>query len=122
MTATALDTHKTVKRLRDAGFNEAQAETMTEIIASTREIDLSHLATKADLAELRAATKADFAGFKAEAKADLTEFKTATKADFTNFKAETKADLAELKADLFKWLVPLLIGQAALIAAMVRLL
>lgn len=33
----------------------------------------------------------------------------------------TKHDLLELKADLFKWLVPLLLGQAALIAALVRL-
>ncbi|GEM_PF-3790041 len=34
----------------------------------------------------------------------------------------TKEDLLEFKAELFKWLVPLLIGQAGLIAALVKLL
>ena len=34
----------------------------------------------------------------------------------------TKADLAEQKADLLRWMVGLLLGQAALVAALVRLL
>jgi hypothetical protein len=34
----------------------------------------------------------------------------------------TKSDLIELKYELIKWLVPLLLGQAALIAAIVKLL
>jgi len=33
----------------------------------------------------------------------------------------TKEDLLELKADLFKWLVPLLLGQAGLITALIKL-
>ena len=44
----------------------------------------------------------------------------ATKADLANL--VTKAELAEFKADLFKWLIPLLIGQAALTATLVELL
>ena len=35
--------------------------------------------------------------------------------------AEVRNEIANLKADIFKWLVPLLIGQAALIAALVEL-
>ena len=34
----------------------------------------------------------------------------------------TKSELVELKYELIKWLVPLLLGQAALIAAIVKLL
>ena len=34
----------------------------------------------------------------------------------------TKTDLAEFKAELFKWLIALLLGQAALIATLVKLL
>jgi hypothetical protein len=34
----------------------------------------------------------------------------------------TKSDLAELKYELIKWLVPLLLGQAALIAAIIKLI
>ncbi len=34
----------------------------------------------------------------------------------------TKEDLLELKADLLKWIVPIMLGQAALIAALVKML
>jgi hypothetical protein len=34
----------------------------------------------------------------------------------------TKADLSDLKADLIKWIAGLLIAQAALVAALVKLL
>lgn len=37
-------------------------------------------------------------------------------------KADLRAEIADLKADMLKWLVPLLLGQAALIAAMVKML
>ena len=33
----------------------------------------------------------------------------------------TKSDIQELRIDLLKWIVPLLLGQAALVAALVRL-
>ena len=36
-------------------------------------------------------------------------------------KKDLKAELATLKADFFKWLVPILLGQAALIAGLVDL-
>lgn len=34
----------------------------------------------------------------------------------------TKADLSELKADLLKWALPILLGQSALTAALVKML
>ncbi len=37
-------------------------------------------------------------------------------------KSDLRAEVADLKADLLKWLVPLLLGQAALIAALVKML
>jgi hypothetical protein len=37
-------------------------------------------------------------------------------------KADLRADLAELRADLLKWMVGLLLGQAALVATLVKLL
>jgi hypothetical protein len=42
----------------------------------------------------------------------------ATKADIS----EVKIVIAEMKYDMIKWLVPLLLGQAALVAALVKLL
>ena len=66
MTITALDTHQTVKDLTAAGFTDAQAEALTGALRRVQDIDLSSLATKSDLAELRAATKPDLAEAKAE--------------------------------------------------------
>jgi hypothetical protein len=66
MTITGLDTHQTVKDLTAAGFSDAQAEALTQALRRVQDIDLSNLATKSDLAELRAATKADLAEAKAE--------------------------------------------------------
>src|SRR5207237_8193087 len=49
MTITALDTHETVKKLTAAGFTDAQAEVLTGALREVQQIDLSNLATKADL-------------------------------------------------------------------------
>ena len=52
-----------MKRLKDAGFTNAQPETVTDIIARTRATDLVEVATKADIAMLRSemASEADLA-------------------------------------------------------------
>lgn len=46
MTVMTFDTHKVVKRLREAGFTDTQAETVTDVLRDTREADLSQLVTK----------------------------------------------------------------------------
>jgi len=53
MSALALDTHQFVKELTAAGFSEAQAEAVTSVVRRTRDVDISNLATKTDLAELK---------------------------------------------------------------------
>lgn len=90
--STILDTLKIAKRLEAAGFTDAQAETVADVLRETREADWAQIATKADLASL--ATKADL--------------------------ADLKAELAEMKADILKWVVTLLLGQASLVAALVK--
>jgi len=50
---SALDTHDTVKKLTAAGFTDAQAEALTAVVKQAVDIDLSNMATKTDLAELR---------------------------------------------------------------------
>ena len=48
MTAT-FDTLEISKRLKSAGFGDAQAEALTSLLRETRDADLSRLATKDDL-------------------------------------------------------------------------
>jgi hypothetical protein len=50
--ANTLDTLEIVKRLREAGFSEPQAEAVTTIFRDVREADFAGLATKTDLREL----------------------------------------------------------------------
>jgi len=47
MATVTLDTHRIVKGLKDAGFTDTQAETVTDMIAETGATDLADIATKA---------------------------------------------------------------------------
>ena len=104
MTMLAFDTHKAVKALKEAGFDDPQAEA---VVATVGEAIGGSIATKADIAELRTTTKADIAELRTTTKADIaraeiTELRTATKADMTELRAEMKTDIAraEMKTDI----------------------
>ena len=50
---STLDTHETVKSLKAAGFTDAQAEALTAVVRQAVDIDLSNIAAKADIADVR---------------------------------------------------------------------
>ena len=91
MTA-ALDTLQIVKRLTEAGFNDAQAEAVTNVVRDARETDFSQLAMKADVERLAAVTKSD-----------------------------PTAAVAEVKIDIIKWVVGVGFAQVAMILAVLKL-
>lgn len=75
--AVALDTLEASKRLKTAGFDDAQAEALIGVLRESRESDFSRLATKDELlatknelkgeiARLEAAMNAGFAALRAE--------------------------------------------------------
>ena len=80
-----IDTLKVAKRLREAGFTEPQAEA---VIAAVQEgTEGAELATRADLAELRAEFKAEIASLRSElrqAELRLEAKLEAIKADILN--------------------------------------
>jgi predicted TIM-barrel enzyme len=53
-TISALDTLGMSRRLQEAGFSEAQAEAVTEIIRDARSADLATLASKVQIEKLEA--------------------------------------------------------------------
>ena len=57
MSSITFDTHRFVRRLREAGFDEKQAEALTEVMRSA--IDESELLTKKDLQIELAPIRAD---------------------------------------------------------------
>ena len=99
MVISNLDTHEIVKDVKAAGFTEEQAEAVTRAVKPAQDLDLSNLATKTDLAELRT---------------DFTELRAAAKTDLAELRAATKTDLAELRAELIKWVVGVGFAQVAI--------
>jgi hypothetical protein len=97
MAITALDTHQTVKDLTAAGFTDAQAEALTQALRHVQQIDLSDLATKSDIADVRR--------------------EMATKADL----ADVRREMAEIKVELIKWVVGIGFAQVAAILAILKL-
>jgi len=96
------DTHEFVKKLKDVGFSEEQAEVITNLQKTTssntleqarHDYDLDNLATKRDLREL-------------ELKIELV-------------RSELKRDIAETKAELIRWVVGVGVLQTVLITALV---
>ena len=100
MNAATFDTYAAAKRLRDAGFDERQAEAAVSMVRDAAGADREHLATKADLAELKAELKGDVEALRAATKADLAELKGDLKADLAELKGDVEALRAATKADL----------------------
>ena len=93
MTTIAFDTLAYVKRLRDAGFTEPQAETLAQ--------------TQAELIDSQFANKQD-----------LKNLEVTLKRDIELLCAEMKQSLAETKAEIIRWTVGAGVLQTALIAAL----
>ena len=111
MSTLAFDTHSFVKRLTEAGMPEPQAEVLSSEQARLLEYQL---ATKQDTAEI----KRDIEALRAETKRDIAEIKR----DIEALRAETKQDIAEAKVDFVKWMFRALLGQAAIITAVMAAL
>jgi len=98
-----LDTLETARRPEEAGLDERQAETITDVSRESRELDFSLLATKADLAELRNATKAELA----ELRSDMDLRLTSLRAEIDRRFAAVEGKIAVLQAEIasLKWMV-----------------
>ena len=111
--ALAFDTHASVKRLMQSGMPEAQAEALVEVVSKTADMpDVSGLATKEDLEQLRLATKADLDQLRLATKTDLDQLRVTTKADLEQVRAalETKiavvdARVTAVKGELIYWII-----------------
>lgn len=148
MNVLAFDTHRVVKRLMEAGFSDTQAETVTDVLRESRELDVGQLATKADLTNeiallktelkgeidalraelkgeidaLRAELRGEIDAFRAELKGEIDTFRAEFRGDIDTLRAELKSGTDKVKVDILKWVVPLLIGQVALYVAIVKLI
>jgi hypothetical protein len=70
MSAT-FDTLEISKRLKGVGFDDAQAEAITGVLRDSREADLSRLATKDDLAIVKADLTREIARLETTLRAEM---------------------------------------------------
>jgi hypothetical protein len=103
MAISSLDTLDIAKRLKEAGFSEAQAEAVTTVFRDVRTADLAPLATKADIDRLEAATKADIEATRADIerlRAETQRLDAATKAEIQRLEAKIDSQIELLRRDL----------------------
>lgn len=94
MAAITFDTHQFIRTLQDAGFEQTQAEAVAN-------------AFKAASVQAEIATQADI---------DLV------RRDIRESELRLEAKISDIKYDLVKWIAGMLLAQAGLVAALVKLL
>jgi hypothetical protein len=115
----AFDALTYVRRLREVGVPQEQAEAHAEALAAAV---TETLATKQDMRELAATTKQDLHALAAVTKRDLRELALTTKQDLREHALATKHDLRELELRLSIRLGGMLGVSVAAVAALVKLL
>ncbi|MEO5352358.1 MAG: CCDC90 family protein [Magnetococcus sp. XQGC-1] len=119
MTAITFDTFKFVRRLKEAGIPEIQAEAISDAIQETHANQSEGMATKRDLMELggQLSSKADVTDM---AKMDIRLLEI--KQDAKETKAELKRDIKELELRITAEIAPLKWGTAVCVGGIVALI
>jgi hypothetical protein len=71
MMSAGFDTLEIAKRLKGAGFDDAQAEAITGVLRESREADLSRLATKDDVVRVETSLRGDIAHIETALRAEM---------------------------------------------------
>ena len=101
MTTLAFDTLRAAKLLKQAGFDESQAEA---VVTTVGDALMENVATKADLERVETTLKADL------------------KTEVAELRAELKADLGDLEARLYRQLWVMAAGIVGLTVTLVKLI
>ncbi|MCY3816581.1 MAG: hypothetical protein OXG59_09865 [Gammaproteobacteria bacterium] len=113
MSEVTFDTHAEIRKLERAGCPKTQAEAMVDLVSrAPLNIQMvkalerlsfqveTNMATKADIAELRAETKADIADLRAETRSGIADLRAETRSGIADVRTETKADFARLEGQI----------------------
>ena len=112
------DTLAAAEALEAAGMEPKQAKACAAQMGAVVDARHAELATKADIADLRA----DFSRLEAATQADISRLEAATKADISRLEAVMQADIASVKAEILKWMFGVAMGQIVLIVTLLKLL
>ncbi|WPX96376.1 CCDC90 family protein [Candidatus Bandiella euplotis] len=116
------DTHKYIKELQATGFDEKQAETLVRSLLASRDFDLSVLATREQVTELDSKVEnletkltAEISSVRNEV--SNLEVKLNGRMDNLEAKLNGRMDKIEAKVDMIKWIIPILLANFAMVAA-----
>ncbi len=125
MLAVAIDTLRYSKKLQAAGVSPQQADAQAEALS---EAVRDAIATKSDVSDLRNELKHDIAELRAEMKHEIAELRAEVKHDIAELRAEMKQEIALLRTEIkdiqvtmLKWIIPLMLAQAAAVVSLVHM-
>ena len=134
------DTHKYIKSLQETGFNEQQAEMLVKSLLESRDFDLSILATREQISEVKieiaqldsklskeiSAIREQVSEVKSDLQKDIAEVKSELQKDIAEVKSELQKDIAatrdeikQSKVDMLKWMLPLMSTMMAMMLAII---
>jgi phosphopantetheine adenylyltransferase len=117
------DTHKYIKSLQETGFNEQQAEILVKSLLESRDFDLSILATRDQVAEVKSDLQKNIAQLDSklskeisEVKSDLQKDIATTREQISEVKSDLQKEISAIKHDILKWMIPLIFTVIAFVA------
>ena len=97
---TMFDSYRHVKELEAQGLTEACAKSIVSVV---QDGFTHHVATKADLAELRGSLREAMAEFRGSVHEELAEFRGSVHKDMAEFRGSIHKDMANLRTDIASW-------------------
>lgn len=109
------DTHEVIQELQDLGFPTAQAEGLTAVLLRTAQASQEQLATKLDLAEVKAELKTEIQSLRTELKDEIAAVRTelrgdiaTVRTDMTTLRGELRAEIRDAKNSMLTWTIGVL--------------
>jgi len=109
------NTHEVIQELQDLGFPTAQAEGLTAVLLRTAQASQEQLATKLDLAEVKAELKTEIQSLRTELKDEITAVRTelrgdiaAARTDMATLRGELRAEIRDAKNSMLTWTIGVL--------------
>jgi phosphopantetheine adenylyltransferase len=117
------DTHKYIKNLQETGFNEQQAEILVKSLLESRDFDLSILATREQVADVKSDLQKNIAQLDSKLSKEISEVKSDLQKDIAQLDSklskeiaatreqisEVKDGIRQSKIDMLKWIFPMFI-------------
>jgi len=108
----SLDTHESVKSLTAAGFTDAQAEALTAVVKAAVDIDLTNIATRTDIADLRGDLSTEVANLRGDLSTEAANLRREISTEVTDLRRDLSTEVANLRREitqlelrLIKWVI-----------------